>query len=102
MKKVISMFIILSLLTACNQSKGSYPAQVMWGDVIYSVSAESVPLKDIGEQIGETSKRIRPLPKNNGEANDAEVWSKLYKIVGVDQRKAIAIKKNDIYFKASK
>ncbi|GGA11595.1 hypothetical protein GCM10008018_65830 [Paenibacillus marchantiophytorum] len=101
MKIIIYMFIFVSLFTACDQSRGSYPAQVMWGDVIYSESAETVPSKDIGEQIGETNKRVHPLPKNNGEANSAEVGSKLYRIVGEDQQKAIAIKKGDVYFRAT-
>ncbi|NQX57956.1 hypothetical protein HQN88_03675 [Paenibacillus qinlingensis] len=96
------MFIFVSLFTACDQSRGSYPAQVMWGDVIYSESAETVPSKDIGEQIGKTNKRVHPLPKNNGEANSAEVGSKLYRIVSEDQQKAIAIKKGDVYYKATK
>lgn len=56
-----------------------------------------MPSKDIGDQLGETSKRVHPMPHNNGDANDAEVGSKLYKIVGVDQQKAIAIKKKCIF-----
>lgn len=102
LKYLICMFIILSLFTACDQSKGSYPSQIMWGDIIYGVSAETVPSKDIGDQIGAISKKVSPLPHNNGEANDTEVGSKLYKIVDVDQQKAIAIKKNDKYVKATK
>ncbi|UKS29652.1 hypothetical protein LOZ80_12250 [Paenibacillus sp. HWE-109] len=101
MKIIIYLFIFVLLFTACDQSRGSYPAQVMCGDVIYSESLETVPFKDIGEQIGEIKKRVRPLPKNNGEANSAEVGSKLFKIVGEDQKKAIAIKKDDVYFKAT-
>ncbi|UKS29701.1 hypothetical protein LOZ80_12520 [Paenibacillus sp. HWE-109] len=70
--------------------------------IIYGISAENVPSKDIGDQIGEIRKRVRPMPQNNGEANDAEVGSKLFKIVGVDQQNAIAIQKNDVYLKATK
>lgn len=102
MKHLICIFIILSLFTACNHSKGSYPSQIMWGDIIYGVSTETVPSTDIGDEIGEIRKKVSPMPNNNGEANDTEVGSKLYKIVGVDQQKSIAIRKNDTYVKATK
>ncbi|KRF39765.1 hypothetical protein [Paenibacillus sp. Soil787] len=101
MKKLVCMIIMLALLTACAK-KGTYPSQLMWDDTIYGVSTEIVESKDIGDEIGEIRKKVSPMPQKNGEANDTEVGSKLYKIWGVDQKNSVAIKKNDTYVKATK
>jgi hypothetical protein len=89
------------MFTACDKSKDSYPSQIMWGDIIYSVVAENVPSKDIGNEIGEIRKKVRPLPKKNGESNTFEEGTKLYSIVGIDQQKSIAIRKDDSYLIAT-
>ena len=73
-----------------------------WNNILYGLSASEVSVQDIGKQIGQIERRMTPMPKKNGDANDKPVGSLLYEVKGFDANDVIAVKVNDTYFQASK
>lgn len=107
MKYLILILFSIAVLTGCSHTTGgksssNYPSAVAWNNILYGLSAEEVPVKDIGKEIGKIERRTSPMPKKNGESNDKPVGSLLFEVVGADAQELIAVKVNDKYFRASK
>lgn len=80
----------------------TYPSSVAWNNFLYSLSAEEVDSKDIGNEIGKIKHQRTPMPLKSGESNiKHHVGSSLFEIKGVDIEDAIAVKVDDKFFKAS-
>lgn len=105
MKYLILILFSIAFLTGCSQNDGksssSYPSAVVWNNILYGLSAEEVPIQDIGKEIGKIERRTTPMPKKNGESNAQAVGSQLFEIKGIDSKQAIAVKVNEKYQRAS-
>ncbi len=106
MKRLLVILCVLFVLAGCSSmtsnKTGSYPSTVAWHNILYGLSATEVTAQDIGKQIGQIERRVAPMPKKNGDANDKPVGSLLFEIKGIDVSDVIAVKVNDTYFRASK
>ncbi|WP_134704328.1 hypothetical protein [Ammoniphilus sp. YIM 78166] len=101
---LLGVLLAISVLSGCSQQNGtaSYPSVVIWNNTQYGLSVEEVPSQQIGKQIGEVMKNSHPMPKENNEANDTSVGSKLYEISGKDSEDAIAVERDGKYLLATK
>ncbi|MDF2650108.1 MAG: hypothetical protein K0Q73_5913 [Paenibacillus sp.] len=99
-------FLIIVLTGLSSNTEGalatSYPSAVAWNNLLYGLSIEEVDIKDIGKEIGKIEHQRAPMPKKNGESNEKPVGSVLFEIKGLDTQDVIAVKVNEIFFKASK
>jgi hypothetical protein len=104
MKYLILILFSIAFLSGCSQGakSSSYPSVVAWNNILYGLSAEEVPVQDIGKEIGKIERRSTPMPKKNGESNDKPAGSLLFEVKGTDSQELIAVKVNDKYFRASK
>lgn len=104
MKHIIClMFLILTAVTINNEGAQatSYPSAVVWNNNIYVFSIEEVDSTQIGNEIGRIERIRTPMPFKNGEANDKPAGSLLFSITGTDPQAEIAVKVNDVYYKAT-
>lgn len=101
MKYLILILLSITLLVSCSKDD-EYPFAIAWHDVIFARTNEIVPSQQIGKEIGVIERTKIPMPKKNGDSNEAIIGSKLYEIQQEDQQNKIALKVNDQYYLATK
>ncbi|MDP4088610.1 MAG: hypothetical protein Q8930_04970 [Bacillota bacterium] len=104
MKRVIGVLLLLVMvLSGCaRQVQGSYPSELAWNDYSYVVSAQEVPVDELGDQLGTVKAQRKPVPIKNGDANFIPVGSKLFEIIGVNTKAAVAVECGSRFFRAVK
>ncbi len=105
MRILFITLVIITVLTGCSQNsseKDTYPGAVMWNDILFGLSRTEVPSQEINKELGMVHKMTNPMPQNNGESNDTPVGSLILEIKGIDPNEAIAVKNDNIYYKATK
>ncbi|GFP75477.1 hypothetical protein [Clostridium fungisolvens] len=77
-----------------------YASMLIYNNTDYYLSSEVVPSENLNKQIETVKKQVTPSPKNNGEANECPVGTKIFSIKGVDSTEAIAVNFHNEYYKA--
>lgn len=100
----ISMLLCLLFmlgLAGCGAKVGenSAPASIAWNNLIYGQSGTEVPQSELGTQLGEINRIIKPMPVKNGDSNFAPVGSNIFEIKGIDNSTAFAIEADGKYCK---
>lgn len=77
------------------------PVSIGWNSSIYGPSGDKLSKSELGNQLGEIKWINEPMPTENGDSNNdyIPVSSKIFEIKGIDIKEAIAIEKNDAYYK---
>jgi hypothetical protein len=88
---ILIMFISGCRNTAGMAAESSYPALVAWNFIVYGLSVETIPFESIEAEIGQVKRLVGSIPRQNGDANDAPIGSKLYRIKDVSLQDAIAV-----------
>lgn len=108
---IILLFSVI--LTGCSIGKGSskseypiLPAQpvVVWNDIGYLVTDETVSESSIGKQLGEVKRYFDPnkaFPEKDEDSTIAPVGSKFYEINDVDVKNGFAVEINGHLRKAT-
>lgn len=78
-----------------------YASMIIFNNDTYYLSSELISKDNLGEQIGQVEKQVIPSPKNNGEANECPVGTKIFQIKGVDVRESVGVYFQNEYRKAS-
>jgi len=88
----IIITVILLLISACNsKTVEDYPASFLWEDEVYLIEGSTIKSSEIGEKIGEITKKVSPFPQNQGESNVAEEGSVIYSLKGDSEQKKLII-----------
>lgn len=90
------------ILGGCRKETVIYPNVLAWDDISYGISNIEVSKDELGKQLGEIKRKKQPLPMENGDANNTPIGSKLFEIKGTDTKDAIAVEKNDKFYKVIK
>ncbi len=85
------------------QERPSYNTSVAWNDRIYGLVNETIPIGNIGKEIGRTVRNISPRPERNGDVAcryaDGRLvvpnGAKLCLIKGISKNEAIAVEISD-------
>lgn len=78
-----------------------YAPTIRYYNTNYTITSNIILTKDIGAQIGTIKKAVNKFPTENYEANNnIKVGTKLYRIKNENVTGAIAVKSNNMYFKA--
>lgn len=101
MKYLIFILLSITLLASCSND-AEYPFAIAYNDVVFARTNEEIPSQQIGKEIGAIERTTIPMPKKNGDSNEAIIGSKLYEIQQEDSQNKIAIKLNDHYYIATK
>lgn len=103
MKLLVMGLFISIILSGCSQDSNidTYPSAVVFDNILFGLSRTEVPSKDIGQEIGKVQKIKTPIPESNGESNDVPVGSAIFEIEGVDPKDSIAIKIDEVYYRAT-
>ena len=87
--------------TSIKERDELYASMLIFNNDTYYLSSELISKDNLGEQIGQVEKQVIPSPKNNGEANECPVGTKIFQIKGVDVRESVAVNFQNEYRKAS-
>jgi hypothetical protein len=108
MKKIILvlLFAFLGLVGCSKAGQGIYPAALMWNGSNYSPDVRS-PIEEssIDTELGKIEKQVEPMPKKDGQINDArdfKVGNRIFSIKDIEPTEAIAIMKDGKYFKINR
>lgn len=110
LKKISITLIVLVLLftfVGCTKDKvstttnESYASMLIYNNTYYYLTVDVIPSENLDKQISEVSKQVTPSPKNDGEANECPVGTKIFAIKGVDTKEAIAVNFHNEYRKAT-
>lgn len=104
---ILYLVILLMLFIGCSTKKevteGSYPSALSWkGGIFEPVNKKSISDENIGLSVGKITKKVEPMPKLDGEINDTQffnVGDLIYTIKNTEETEAIAIKKNNKYYR---
>ena len=112
--RVLSFLVLIMAsvcLTGCSQrtfegpsakeNNAIYASMLIFNNASYYLSSEVISKENLEEQIGQVEKQVTPSPKNNGEANECPVGTKIFQIKGVDVRESVAVDFQNEYRKAS-
>lgn len=88
------------------QAQGSYPSALFWNEALYQPTADrSIDKSSIGGELGKIIGQVNSMPKRNGELNDTRDFSigdRLFSFDGVEETEAIAVRKNDTYYRINR
>ncbi|WP_160670510.1 hypothetical protein [Clostridium sp. C8-1-8] len=107
-KLLLSLITVLLLFTfvGCAKDKESmttnrsYASMLIYNNTAYYLSSDVISSENLDNQIGIVKKQVTPSPKNDGEANECPVGTKIFSIKDIDVKEAIAINFHNEYYKA--
>ena len=106
--RILCLFLILLsfINQGCNKNSvvdNSYPSALYWNEAFYQPTADKpIDKSTIKVEIGKIIGRVDQMPRRNGEVNDTRDFSagdRLFSINQVEETEAIAVQKNDAYYR---
>lgn len=96
---ICSLFLLFPLSPKKNAV--TPPVSIGWNSSIYGPSGDKLSKSELGNQLGEIKRINEPMPTESGDSNNDYIptGSKIFEIKGIDNKEAIAIEKNDAYYK---
>ena len=93
--------LLLLLLLSPKKDAVTPPVSIGWNSSIYGPSGDKLSKSELGNQLGEIKQITERMPTESGDSNNDYIptGSKIFEIKGIDNKEAIAIEKNDAYYK---
>lgn len=86
-----------------NEAASCYASALYWNEVSYQPTADKpIDNSSINIEIGQITRKVESVPKSNGEINDLRDFSvgdRLFGIKQVEETEAIAVQRNDTYYR---